>query len=438
MAAVEIDFQGARFEGHANFRALTFPGPILFDGARFSGKADFGLAVFTDHADFDNVIFEGDVNFRGAVFQDHAGFEKSRFMADAVFTAVTFADTADFDRAKFEHNARMDGTKFRGARRLGSLVAAETVTLEASEFAVRTAIEIQAGKVNAKSLVLADGGRMSIHGGAVELAQADLGRASTLEGAEREEMPVLLDLSGAQVAGLSISQMDLRKCRFHGAHGLERLNIDASCEWLTPKTKWHVERQMIAEEDDLRRSQASDRGVRRSWRIGVRWHARMPEKPDEGNVLNPEQLAGLYRALRKAREDNNDQAGAGDLYYGEMEMRLRVSTPTGRGKPSAWAERLVIGGYWLLAGYGMKASRSLLMLVVTIGLAAELLARCGFQAATSYGSSLLFATQSSLEPIHPPEPSLSTLGEVVQLALRLTGPILVGLTILALRSRIKR
>ncbi len=47
--------------------------------------------------------------------------------------------------------------------------------------------------------------------------------------------------------------------------------------------------------------------------MGVRWHARVQEKPDEGNVLNPEQLAGLYRALRKAREDSNDQAGAGDL-----------------------------------------------------------------------------------------------------------------------------
>ncbi len=64
--------------------------------------------------------------------------------------------------------------------------------------------------------MLADGGRISVYGGSVELAQADLGRASTLEGAEREEMPVLLDLSGAQVAGLSISQMDLKQCRFRG------------------------------------------------------------------------------------------------------------------------------------------------------------------------------------------------------------------------------
>jgi hypothetical protein len=185
---------------------------------------------------------------------------------------------------------------------------------------------------------------------------------------------------------------------------------------------------MIAEEDDWRRPQARDREDRR----------RAPEKPNDGNALNPEQLAGLYRALRKAREDNNDQAGAGDFYYGEMAMRLRASVPAGPGSLSVWVERLVIGGYWLIAGYGMKASRSLLVLVVTIALAAELLTRYGFQSTATFGCSLLFATQSSLEPIHPPEASLSAFGEVVQLALRLTGPILVGLTILALRSRIKR
>jgi uncharacterized protein YjbI with pentapeptide repeats len=435
----QINFERARFEGHADFLGLRFPGEMLFDGAKFTATADFGLTVFGDHADFDHVIFEGDVNFRGAVFRDHAGFEESQFRAEALFTSVTFVDNVDFDRAIFERGASMDGAKFLGARRLGSLTVDETVTLQASEFAVRTAIEIRARDVNARSLVLADGGRISLHGGSVELAQADLGRASTLEGAEREEMPLLVDLSGAQVAGLSISQMDLSECRFRGTHGLERLNIDASCEWLTtPESHWCINRQMIAEEDDWRRLLARDREKHRFWRPGIRWHTRKRETPNEEHALNPEQLAGLYRALRKAREDNNDQAGASDLYYGEMEMRRRISTPQGRAKLPAWIERFVIHSYWLIAGYGMRASRSLFALSVVIALAAGLFARYGFQTVTSYWCSLLFAAQSSLEPIHPPEATLSPPGEVMQLALRLIGPILVGLTILALRSRIKR
>jgi hypothetical protein len=32
-------------------------------------------------------------------------------------------------------------------------------------------------------------------------------------------------------------------------------------------------------------------------------------------------IAGLYRALRKGREDARDEPGAADFYYGEMEMR---------------------------------------------------------------------------------------------------------------------
>jgi Pentapeptide repeats (9 copies) len=178
----EIKFQGALFEDNVSFRELTFPGQMLFDGARFMARADFGLVTFTDHADFDNVVFESDANFRGAVFQDHAGFEKGRFMGDATFTSVTFSNNVDFDGAIFRHSARMDGIKFLGARRLGRITVGEAVTLESSEFAVRTAIEIRARHVNARSLVLADGGRISLHGESVQLAQADLGRASTLEG----------------------------------------------------------------------------------------------------------------------------------------------------------------------------------------------------------------------------------------------------------------
>jgi hypothetical protein len=75
--------------------------------------------------------------------------------------------------------------------------------------------------------------------------------------------------------------------------------------------------------------------------------------------LNAGQLAGLYRALRKAREDNKDQAGAADLYYGEMEMRRRAAMPEGRGQLRAWAEKFVIAIYWLLAGYGLRATKAL-------------------------------------------------------------------------------
>jgi hypothetical protein len=48
-------------------------------------------------------------------------------------------------------------------------------------------------------------------------------------------------------------------------------------------------------------------------------------------VLDPGQIAGLYRALRKGREDAKNEPGAADFYYGEMEMcRAR---PVSSGNP---------------------------------------------------------------------------------------------------------
>jgi hypothetical protein len=46
-------------------------------------------------------------------------------------------------------------------------------------------------------------------------------------------------------------------------------------------------------------------------------------------VLDPRQIAGLYRALRKGREDIKDEPGAADFYSGEMEMRRRAQRPRG-------------------------------------------------------------------------------------------------------------
>jgi uncharacterized protein YjbI with pentapeptide repeats len=436
-----IHFQGARFETHANFRELSFPGAVLFDHAVFQRGADFGESVFAEHADFDHASFDGRVNFRGVRFEDHAGFEGTGFMAQAVFTAAQFAGYVDLKEAVFKGDALLDGARFETARQLGPFTVAGVLDLDASEFAVRTALEVRAETVRADAVVFADGARLTMHGGRISLLGADLGRASMLAGVERNEPPVLVTLSGAQVAGTSLSGIDLRECRFHGAHGLERLNVDAGCVWLaTPDEGWCVEREMLIEEDEWRRARERGGGRRLRWCWAVSWSVRpVGASPPEVSPA-PGQLAGLYRALRKAREDSNDQAGAGDLYYGEMEMRRLRPFPAARGRARtrARAEKAVLSGYWMVAGYGLKASRSLAFLLASILLAAGLLSLWGFHEARNYGRSVLFAAQSSLTPVHPPEAPMSASGQALQLALRLSGPALLALSILALRSRIKR
>ena len=56
----------------------------------------------------------------------------------------------------------------------------------------------------------------------------------------------------------------------------------------------------------------------------------------------------------------------------------------------------------------------------------------------NYGRSLLFAIESALSVLRPPQTGLSAGGEVVQIALRLLGPLLFGLALLSVRARIKR
>jgi hypothetical protein len=79
-----------------------------------------------------------------------------------------------------------------------------------------------------------------------------------------------------------------------------------------------------------------------------------------------------YRALRKGREDRKDEPGAADFYYGEMEMRRQgpfrheAKPAPGSRRATPGGERLILWLYWLVSGYGLRASRALIALVVTV------------------------------------------------------------------------
>jgi hypothetical protein len=61
----------------------------------------------------------------------------------------------------------------------------------------------------------------------------------------------------------------------------------------------------------------------------------------------------------------------------------------------------------------------------------------GFTRSTSYWKSLLFAFRSTLSLTDAPV-NLTAWGGLFQAILRLTGPVLLALTLLALRGRVKR
>ncbi len=167
----------------------------------------------------------------------------------------------------------------------------------------------------------------------------------------------------------------------------------------------------------------------------------MRQDIDGDRLPSPGDVAALYRALRKAREDNKDQAGASDLYYGEMEMRRRIPTPIGRGRMRALCDRWIIVAYWVLSGYGLKASRAIAALIGVLMLSTVGLHCIGFHPRMPLRPALLFGAESTsnlLRVANAHGYALTFWGEAIQVALHVIGPLLIGLALLALRARVKR
>lgn len=205
-------------------------------------------------------------------------------------------------------------------------------------------------------------------------------------------------------------------------------------------------RQTLAEEQYWRASPTRSEGARRGWYPKACWgDPTCPPDYEKDPPPEPDEIAGLYRGLRKGREDAKDEPGAADFYYGEMEMR-RLAKPSahtrGGRRLHALAEQGVLTGYWLGAGYGQRASRALLGLLVTTIVFGFLLWWLGFAHRPTLTRAILFSAESTSSLFRvtelPKQNSLTYAGETLQLALRLIGPLFFGLTILALRGRVKR
>jgi len=167
---------------------------------------------------------------------------------------------------------------------------------------------------------------------------------------------------------------------------------------------------------------------------GPQWPVWPDEEPAE---LEAGEIAALYRALRKGREDNNDQPGAADFYYGEMEMRRHARR---RRQSRGLAEHGILTAYWLVSGYGLRAWRALACLAVVVagfGTAFHLTGFARPPEPATYWNSLLYAFRATVS-LTDNQITLTAWGELLQALLRLTGPVLLGLALLALRGRVKR
>jgi uncharacterized protein YjbI with pentapeptide repeats len=492
------NYNKARFDGEARFNAAQFGGQATFIETEFGGSASFIAARFDAEALFLGAQFCANSGSArgywraGTTFFDHgAFFTEAQFRRYADFARAQFSGPVGFDHAEFEAEADFRGAqfgllasfvqaKFSGPEWIGPLCAAGEVVFDKAIFDKAIQIEIAAAALTMVQTTFRAGATIRVRYAAIAMDRATLAqpvilaaapplalqpytpaRLFTSQNDDQTGVPLSLDetalhasalnprprvvsVRGVDVANLVVIDLDLGPCLFAGAHHLDQLRLEGPkafadaprglhTGWTWPPVWWWTRRQTLAEERLWRGTRRKHQGWNPPGDRPPEWLAARTGQPPV--LLSPERIATLYRALRKAHEDSKHEPGAADFYYGEMEMRRHArSTP--------WGERVILGLYWLTAGYGLRGLRALGCLAALIVLLGTLFQHLGFEhARPSLWASLLYTTQStlSLEPrLRSLSQALTWQGEVLRILLRLTGPVLLGLALLSVRNRVKR
>jgi len=131
-----LQAQGASFaSSHTRFTEAQVIG-AQFDGATFQGVADFREAFFMGYCGFIDVVFEQGGDFETASFNGPADFKRAQFKTMiAVFEDTEFADTADFSDTAFSRDTSFKGASFGKDALFASATFSEHVTFEHAEFA---------------------------------------------------------------------------------------------------------------------------------------------------------------------------------------------------------------------------------------------------------------------------------------------------------------
>ncbi|WP_324605114.1 pentapeptide repeat-containing protein [Streptomyces sp. NRRL S-87] len=516
-------FDGAHFSDTAHFSQARFSGKVLFGEARFSGDAVFGQVWFSDVADFGEARFSGNAVFGQARFSDVARFTQAQFSGNAWFAWARFSGVALFDEAQFSDDALFDeaqfsdaqfggarfsdDTQFGGARfsgdaqfgaqflvasRWGPVVCTGMVDLSGAVFGAPVTLEVTAEQVLCTRTRWQSTATVRVRHASVDLGHAVLEAPlavtahptpfTTAFGQILDESTFpgsgavrVVSVQGVDAAHLVLTDTDLSDCLFSGAFHLDQLRLEGRTTLASTPTGWHLKgiapvrwtrRRTLAEEQHWRARTAGQSPTPigappepRRWRTG-------PHHPDPARTPDPDDVAPLYRQLRKAFEDGKNEPGAADFYYGECEMRRHDHTGTPK------AERRLLWAYWLLSGYGLRAGRTLGWLAAAMLATIVLLMAFGLpvsspkQEATGTvpagGGTVTFiidkpdvknptrdrftsrrfdkALNVTLNSVvfRSSGQDLTTTGTYIEMTSRILEPGLLALAVLAVRGRIKR
>ncbi|WP_367318234.1 pentapeptide repeat-containing protein [Streptomyces sp. HUAS ZL42] len=505
------EFTDARFSGEAIFVGTQFSGTTWFHRTQFAGEATFGDAQFSGEVRFHGAQFFGDAWFSHVQFSGHASFYEAQFSGIPSFGEAQFSGYATFDGAQFSSHAMFasaqfsddvsfDGVRFEDAPVLGPLVCAGQVVLSGAVFVLPVTLEIAAQEVVCERTRWESTATIRVRYAAVDLGHAVLAAPvaviahpapfhftysdspvseDLLAGPGRQprspDQVRVVSVQGVDAAHLVLTDIDLADCLFSGAFHLDQLRLEGRTTFAPTPIGWqrrgfrlvHFTRRRTLAEEHHWRAHIADQPLpaegaapeARLWRPG-------PHHTDPARTPGPEDVAALYRQLRKAFEDGKNEPGAADFYYGECEMRRYDTTGTTEG------ERRLLWGYWLLSGYGLRASRAFTWLLAAMSLTVLLLMAFGLPArdpepattGTLSGSKISLNTSTPDPTLHSgwsqrwswartekatrvavnsvvfrsSGQNLTTVGTYIEMTSRLLEPILLALGVLAIRGRIKR
>ncbi|MGC0405317.1 uncharacterized protein YjbI with pentapeptide repeats [Streptomyces sp. SAI-126] len=439
-----VVFRGTRIGGDVLFDGVEIDEGAEFDGAKISGQVRFEGADVGGGALFDDAEIGGDVWFRGAQFGSDTAFRKTLFDRAVSVGPLACRGTLDFSEAVFNNAVIIEAAAVSVCCRRTRWMSSATLRLRYA------AVDLSDAVVEYPLTVAAPPRPFS------------LGRRDMREPGLTDPRVQVVSLRGVDAAQLVLNGVDLSICLFAGTVHLDQLRLEGGyCLGTVPSgLRWRgvrpvrwTPRRPLAEEHHWRAGRSRDAD---GW----------TPAPPKVDVLAPAELAPVYRALRKSLEDGKHEPGAADFYYGEMEMR-RHADDIPRG------ERSLLTAYWALSGYGMRASRAFGWLLAAMTVTVLLMVLWGLpqedpspQSAGTLTSGTISMTTKTPDPVNPDGPykerlsgerfdkslqvvvnsvifrssgqDLTTFGTYTEMVSRLAEPVLLGLGLLAIRSRIKR
>lgn len=471
------EFTGVAFQELAGFTGVDVAGEGWFDGTVFHREVSFAKAGIARKAWFDGAVFQDTADFGGARLGQDVSFNDAHFELGAGFRDVTIGGEAEFHRTEILGDVVFRKATFLRTAQLGPLVFPGLLDLSEAVFQSAVTIEAATKHLRCRRTRWASTAALRLRHADVDLEDAVLefpvsvaGRSRpfvTDDGTQPDETGLtasrvrVTSLRGADAAHLLLADVDLTDCLFVETVHLDQLRLEGHCplpeappgvrlrRWLP--VHWTRRRTLIEEHH---------------WRAAERYTGGWTSAPAGTDVREPAALAPVYRQLRKALEDGKNEPGAADFYYGEMEMRRHD-------RRSPWGERALLLLYWAASGYGLRATRAVCWLL--LAMTATVLAMMVWgvpkndpkpRSTGQVTGTSITLTADKAEPVNPEGPyrrrlsderfekalrvvinsvvfrssgqDLTTAGTYIEMSSRILEPALIGLTVLAVRSRVKR